>query len=88
MVSPTFMTGGLDPSALSRQAWTSEPMTMDEPLDFNTKPMYTFDTFNNFDSNAMILDQMVINPSGPMMPDWNDPNDLDFSSFIQNPVGA
>lgn len=63
-------------------------MMMDEPLDFNNKTMYTFDSFNNFDSNAMMLDPCVINPAGPMMPDWNDANDLDFSNFIQNPVGA
>ncbi|KAF2263527.1 hypothetical protein CC78DRAFT_465529 [Lojkania enalia] len=89
MVSSTFMnTGALDPSALTRPAWTSEPMMMDESLDFNSKPIYTFDTFNNFDSSTMMLDPCVMNPAGPMMPDWNDSNDLDFSNFINNPVGA
>lgn len=89
MVSSTFMnTGALDPSQLSRPAWTAEPMMMDDPVDFNGKSMYAFDTFSNFDSNTMILDPLVINPAGPMMPDWNDPGDLDFSSFIQNPIGA
>ncbi|KAF2660668.1 C6 transcription factor-like protein [Lophiostoma macrostomum CBS 122681] len=89
MVSSTFMnTGALDPSALTRPAWSTEPMMMDEPMDFSTKSMYTFDSFTNFDSNAMMLDPCVISPANPMMPDWNDPNDLDFSSFIHNPVGA
>ncbi|KAF2731083.1 hypothetical protein EJ04DRAFT_536867 [Polyplosphaeria fusca] len=89
MVSPTFMnTGALDPSQLSRSAWTAEPMMMDEPMDFSGKPMYTFDTFSNFDSNTMMVDPIVINPSGPMMPDWTDPSDLDFSSFINNQVSA
>lgn len=89
MVSPAYMNAGaLDPSALSRQSWTSEPMMMDEPLDFNPKSMYTFDTFNSFDSNAMMLDPCVINSAGPMMPDWNDASDLDFSNFIHNPVTA
>ncbi|KAF2008231.1 hypothetical protein P154DRAFT_569046 [Amniculicola lignicola CBS 123094] len=57
---------------------------MDEPLDFGGKSMYTFDNFNNFDSNAMILDPCGINSAGPMMSDWNDP-ELDFSNFINNP---
>jgi len=61
-------------------------MVMDDTLDF--KSMYPYDGFNNFDSNAMMLDPCVMNPAGPMMPDWNDPNDLDFSNFINNPVGA
>jgi hypothetical protein len=85
----TYMnTGALDPSALSRSAWSGESMMMDEPMDFSNKGLYTYDTFNNFDSNAMMLDPLVINPAGPMMPDWNDTNDLDFSNFINNPVGA
>jgi hypothetical protein len=85
----TYMnTGALDPSALSRSAWSGEAMMMDEPMDFSNKGLYTYDTFNNFDSNAMMLDPLVINPAGPMMPDWNDTNDLDFSNFINNPVGA
>jgi len=84
----TYMgTGALDPSALSRSTWSGD-MMMDEPMDYNNKALYTYDTFNNFDSNAMMLDPLVINPAGPMMPDWNDTNDLDFSNFINNPVGA
>lgn len=90
MVSSTFMnTGALEPSALTRSAWTAEPMMMDEPLDFNAKSIYSFDsTFSEFDSNTMMMDPCVINPAGAMMPDWNDPSDLDFSSFINNQVGA
>ena len=89
MVSTNFMNGGaLDPSALSRQPWTTEPMMMDDSLDFGAKPMYAFETFSNFDSNAMLLDPYVINPHGPALQDWNDPTDLDFSNFIQNSVGA
>ncbi|KAF2470280.1 uncharacterized protein BDR25DRAFT_303827 [Lindgomyces ingoldianus] len=89
LVSSAFMnTGALDPSALTRSAWTAEAMIMDEPMDFGNKSMYTFDTFNNFDTSSMILDPCVINPAGPMMSDWNDANDLDFSNFINNPVGA
>ncbi|KAF2793690.1 hypothetical protein K505DRAFT_325306 [Melanomma pulvis-pyrius CBS 109.77] len=86
-MAPYMNAGALDPSALSRSAWSGE-MMMDEPMDFSNKGLYTYDTFNNFDSNAMMLDPLVINPSGPMMPDWNDTNDLDFSNFINNPVGA
>jgi len=89
MVSYMNNTGALDPAALSRPAWTNESMMMmDEPMDFSNKAMYTYDTFNNFESNAMMLDPLVINPAGPMMPDWNDASDLDFSNFIHNPVGA
>lgn len=88
MVSYNMNTGALDPSALSRAAWSDEAMMMDEQMDFSNKAMYTYDTFNNFDANAMMLDPLVINPSGPMMPDWNDNSDLDFSNFIQNSVGA
>lgn len=62
-------------------------MMMDEPLDFNTKPMYTFDTFSDFDSHTMMLDPCVINPAGAIMPDWPEP-DLDFNNFINNPVNA
>jgi hypothetical protein len=88
MVSPTFMSSAaLDPSALSRTAWVNDSMMMDEPLDFSTKPMFGFDNFGTFDQ-TMMVDSMAINPSDPMMPDWNNPSDLDFSSFIQNPVGA
>lgn len=87
MVPTTFMTtGALDPSALSRTAWMNDSMMMDEPVDFS-KPMYAFDSFNGYDQ-TMMVDTMSINPHDPMMPDWNSPNDLDFSSFIQNPVGA
>lgn len=89
MVSPTFVnSGALDPSQLSRQAWTPDAMMMDEPLDFSNKSIYTFDAFNNYESNAMILDPNVIGSSNPMMPDWNDPNDLDFNSFIHNQITA
>jgi hypothetical protein len=85
----TYMnTGALDPSTLSRSVWSGEAMMMDDSMDFNNKGLYTYDTFNNFDSNAMMLDPLVINPAGPMMPDWNDTNDLDFSNFINNPMGA
>lgn len=87
MVSSTFMnTGALDPAALSRTAWMNDSMMMDEPLDFS-KPMYAFDNYASFDQN-MMMDTIAINPNDPMMPDWNSSTDLDFNSFIQNPVGA
>jgi len=87
MVSPTFMnTSALDPSALSRTGWMNDSIMMDEPVDFS-KPMYGFDTFTSYDQ-SMMVDSIAINPNDPMMPDWSSPNDLDFSSFIQNPVGA
>lgn len=87
MVSTSFMnTGALDPSALSRTAWMNDSMMMDEPVDFS-KPMYGFDSYNGYDQ-TMMVDTIAINPNDPMMPDWNSPNDLDFSNFIQNPVGA
>ena len=87
MVSSTFMNAGaLDPSALSRTAWMNDSMMMDEPVDFS-KPMYQFDNFAGYDQN-MMMDTIAINPNDPMMPDWNSNTDLDFSSFIQNPVGA
>ncbi|KAF2175621.1 hypothetical protein K469DRAFT_723904 [Zopfia rhizophila CBS 207.26] len=86
LVSQTFMhTGALDPSALTRSAWPGEPMMMDDTMDY--KFMSSFDSFNNLDPGAMILDPCVINPAGPMMPDWNDPSDLDFNSFI-SPVST
>jgi hypothetical protein len=86
MVSTTFMnTGALDPTALSRPTWQSEPMVMDEPLDFS-RPMYGFDTYGNFEPNSMMLDPIVVND--PTMSDWNNANELDFSTFIHNPVGA
>jgi len=83
MVSPTFMsTGALDPSALSQNAWMDDSMMMDEPVDFS-KPMYSFDTtFTGYDP-GMMIDTM----GDPMMPGWSN-TDLDFNSFIQNPVGA
>ncbi|KAF1977057.1 hypothetical protein BU23DRAFT_453331 [Bimuria novae-zelandiae CBS 107.79] len=85
ILSNGFMNaGGLDPSTLSRSTWQTDTMIMDEPLDFG-KPMY-FDTYGNFDQSAMMLDPIVVND--PAMPDWNTPNDLDFSSFIHNQVGA
>lgn len=88
MGSSTFVnTGALDPSALSRTAWMNDSIMMDEPVDFS-KPMYGFDNFNNYDQQSMMVDTIAINPNDPMMPDWNSPNDLDFSSFIQNPIGA
>lgn len=83
-VSTTFLgTGGLDPSALSRTAWTPDSMIMDDTIDFS-KPMYGFDTFGNFDQNAMMLDPIVV--SDPSMPDWNPASDLDFNTFINNQV--
>ncbi|KAJ4365805.1 Fluconazole resistance protein 1 [Neocucurbitaria cava] len=88
MGSSTFMnTGALDPSALSRTAWMNDTMMMEEPLDFS-KPMYGFDNFNNYDQQPMMVDPIPLNPNDPMMPDWNSPNELDFSNFIQNPIGA
>lgn len=86
MVSTTFMnTGALDPSALSRSNWQADSMMMDETLDFS-KPMYPFDTYGNFDQNAMMLDPIVVND--PALPDWNTNSDLDFNNFINNQVGA
>lgn len=87
MVSSTFMnTGALDPSSLSRGGWMNDSMMMDEPVDFS-KPMYNFDNFASFDPNMMV-DSIAINPSDPMMPDWNGNSELDFNTFIQNPIGA
>jgi hypothetical protein len=87
MISPAFMnTGVLDPSALSQTTWMNDSMMMDEPVDFS-KPMYGFDSFAGYDP-TMMLDTIAINPNDPMMSDWNNSNDLDFSSFIQNPVGV
>lgn len=78
-------TGALDPTALSRTNWQSDGMMMDEPLDFG-KSVYGFETYGNMDQNTMMLDPIVVND--PAMPDWNTPNDLDFSSFIHNQAGA
>ncbi|KAH8724647.1 hypothetical protein GQ44DRAFT_617692 [Phaeosphaeriaceae sp. PMI808] len=87
MISSTFMsTGVLDPSTLSRPIWLNDSMMMDEPVDFS-KPMYGYDSFAGYDQ-SMMMDTMAINPSDPMMPDWSGNTDLDFSSFIQNPVGV
>lgn len=84
MASPTFMnTGALDPSALSQTAWMNDSMMMDEPMDF--KPMYGFENFTGYDP---MMDTLALNPNDPMMPDWNSNTELDFNSFIQNPVGA
>lgn len=88
VASPTFMnSAALDPSALSRSAWVNDTMMTDEPLDFSTKNMYGFDTFGTYDQSLM-MDPMSLNPNDPMMPDWNSPNELDFSTFIQNPINA
>jgi hypothetical protein len=87
MVSPTFMnSGALDPSTLSQTAWMNDSMMMDEPVDF-TKAMYGFDSYAGYDP-SMMMDTIAINPNDPMMPDWNNNTDLDFTSFIQNPIGA
>ena len=88
MISYMNKAGGLDPSVLSHQVWTGEAIMMDEPINFGSEVMYTYDTFNNFDSNTMMLDPLVINLAEPMMSGRNDTNDLDFSNFINNPVGA
>jgi len=86
MVSNGFISpGALDPTTLSRPNWQTDTMIMEEPIDFG-KPMYGFDTYGNFDQTAMMLDPIVVND--PAMPDWNAPNDLDFSSFIHNQAGA
>jgi len=84
MVSPTFMnTDALDPSALSQTAWMNDSMMMDEPMDF--KPMCGFENFTGYDP---MMDTLALNPNDPMMPDWNSNTELDFNSFLQNPVGA
>lgn len=76
--------GVLDPASLSR-AWMNDSM-MDEPMDFS-KPMNGFENFNSYDQ-IMMVDPIFMDPNDPMMPDWNNTNDLDFSNFLQNPVGA
>lgn len=55
-------------------------------MDFS-KPMNGFDNFSTYDQ-IMMVDPIFMDPNDPMMPDWNNTNDLDFSTFIQNPVGA
>ncbi|KAL5391526.1 hypothetical protein PMIN03_008461 [Paraphaeosphaeria minitans] len=86
MAANGFMSpDGLDPTTLSRSNWQTDTMIMEETLDFG-KPMYGFDTYGNFDQSTMMLDPIVVND--PAMPDWNTPTDLDFSSFINNQVGA
>jgi hypothetical protein len=86
IISSDFLnSGALDPSALSRTAWLNDSLMLDEPMDFG-KPMYGFDNFAAYDQNMM--DTIAVNPNDPMMPDWNSNTDLDFSSFIQNPVGT
>jgi hypothetical protein len=88
MVSSTFMqTGALDPSALSRAWMNDSSMMMEEPMDFS-KPMTGFENnFNTYDQ-IMMVDPIYMDQNDPMMPDWNNTNDLDFNNFIQNPVGA
>lgn len=87
MVSSTFMhTGALDPSALSRIAWMNDLKKMEEPMDFST-PMYGFENFNNYDQ-VTVIDPMSMDPNDARMRDWNNTGDLDFSSFLQNSVGA
>lgn len=56
-------------------------------MDFS-KPMNAFDNFNSPYEQIMMVDPIYIDPNDPMMPDWNNTNDLDFNNFIQNPVGA
>ena len=60
-------------------------MIMDDSIDFS-KPIYGFDAYGNFDQTTMMLDPIVVND--PAMPDWNEPNDFDFSSLIHNQVCA
>ena len=87
MMASAFMhTGALDPSSLSRAAWMNDSMMMEESVDFS-KPMFAFENFNNYDQ-VMMVDPISMDPNDPMMPDWNNTSDLDFSNFIQNPVGA
>jgi hypothetical protein len=89
MVSPTFMnSGAMELPVMSQTPWMNDSMMMDDPVDFS-KAMYGFDNLTGYDPN-MMMDTIAINglPNDPMMPDWNSSTDLDFSSFIQNPVGA
>lgn len=65
----------------------NDSMMMDDSIDFS-KSMSGFDNFNtNFDQ-VMMVDPIFMDPSDPMMSDWNTTTDLDFNTFIQNPVGA
>lgn len=84
--APYMNTSAMDPSTLSRAPWMNDSIMMDDPVDFS-KPMYGFDNFSAYDQNMMV-DPLSMSQSDPMMPDWNIHSDLDFSSFIQNPVGA
>ena len=81
--SSTFMTpGSLDPTDMLRTAWMNDSIAMDESVDFS-KSTYGFEIFGY--DQTMTVDAMALDP---MMPDWNSASDLDFSNFIQNPVGA
>lgn len=84
--TPFMNASAMDPSALSRAPWMDDSMMVDEPVDFR-KPIYPFDNFGANDQNMMV-DPLSINQTNPMIPDWNVHSDLDFNSFIQNPVGA
>lgn len=84
--APYMNNSAMDPSTLSRAPWMNDSIMMDDPVDFS-KPMYGFDNFSAYDQNMMV-DPLSMSQSDPMMPDWNIHSDLDFSSFIQNPVGA
>jgi len=87
MVSTTFMhTGALDPSSLSR-AWMNDSLMMEDPMDF-TKPLSGFESFNSNFDQVMMVEPLYMDPNDPMMPDWNNNTDLDFTNFIQNQVIA
>jgi hypothetical protein len=87
MVSPTFMnSGAMDLPVMQQTPWMNDAMMMDEPVDFS-KTMYEFDALTGYDQSIM-MDTITMNPHDPMMPDWNSNTDLDFNSFIQNPIGA
>lgn len=85
-LSAVVGTETFDPSQLDHSVWTAEYMLTDEARGFDAKPMYAFETLN-FDFNATVFDPGDINPAGPLTPGWNDPNDLDFSSFVQSHAG-
>jgi hypothetical protein len=87
MVSTTFMhTGALDPSSLSR-AWMNDSLMMEDPMDF-TKPLSGFESFNSNFDQVMMVDPLYMDPNDPMMPNWNNNTDLDFTNFIQNQISA